>query len=145
MITEELLGKVNLFASCSKGDLRRIAKLATERRVPAGTVLMREGEPADGFFVIAEGLASVTCHDRELGSAGPGTTVGETALLDGGERTATVTAVLPTRLLAFEGAVLEQLVDGFPAVAKRLLTQTSKRLRSADALATIVAEPVTSP
>jgi CRP/FNR family cyclic AMP-dependent transcriptional regulator len=137
MITEELLGKVNLFASCSKGELHRIAKLGTERRVAAGTVLMREGDPADAFFVIAEGLASVTSNGRELGSAGPGTTIGETALLDGGERTATVTAVLPTRLLAFEGNVLDQLVDGFPVVAKRLLMQTSKRLRSADALAAI--------
>jgi CRP-like cAMP-binding protein len=143
MVNEELLGNVNLFAACSKGDLRRIAKLATERRVAAGTVLMREGEAADGFFVIAEGLASVTANGHELASAGPGTTVGEMALLDGGPRAATVTTVLPTRLVVFEGRVLDALVDAVPVVAKRLLMQTSRRLRSADALASI--EPASTP
>jgi CRP/FNR family transcriptional regulator, cyclic AMP receptor protein len=101
--------------------------------------LMREGEPADGFFVIAEGLASVTSNGHELASAGPGTTVGEMALLDGGPRAATVTTVLPTRLVVFEGHVLDALVDAVPVVAKRLLMQTSKRLRSADALASLEA------
>jgi CRP-like cAMP-binding protein len=144
MVNEELLGNVNLFAACSKSDLRRIAKLATERRVPAGTVLMREGEAADGFFVIAEGLASVTANGHELASAGPGTTVGEMALLDGGPRAATVTAVLPTRLVVFEGHALDALVDAVPVVAKRLLMQTSKRLRSADTLASIEA-PASAP
>lgn len=143
MVNEELLGNVSLFAACSKSDLRRIAKLGAERHVAAGTVLIREGEPAAGFYVVAEGLASVTANGHELASAGPGSTVGEMALLDGGPRTATVTAMLPTRLLAFEGAVLDQLVDAFPAVAKRLLAQTSKRLRSADALAAV--ETATAP
>jgi CRP-like cAMP-binding protein len=137
MITEELLSNVNLFAGCSRRELHRIAALGEERKVPTGTVLVEEGEPADGFFVIAEGLASVTAEGMELASAGPGTSIGETALLDGGPRTATVTTVLPTRLLVFEGPVLEQLIDGFPCVAKRLLVQTSRRLRSADTLATL--------
>ena len=142
MIAEQLLGNVNLFASCSKGELRRIAALGSERKVPAGTVLMEEGAPADGFVVVAEGLVSITAHGKELGSVGPGTSVGETALLDGGPRTATATAVLPTRLIAFEGRVLDELVDTVPSVAKRLLRQTSRRLRAADALATV--EPVTA-
>ena len=137
VINQELLSNVNLFSGCSRRELHRIATLCDERRVPSGTVLVREGEAADGFFVIAEGLASVTCDGRELASAGPGTSIGETALLDGGVRTATVTTVLPTRLLVFEGPVLEQLIDTFPCVAKRLLVQTSRRLRSADALATL--------
>lgn len=137
MITEELLGNVNLFAGCSRRELQRIAALGDERRVASGTVLVREGEAADSFFVIAEGLASVTADGKELASVGPGTSIGETALLDGGPRTATVTTVLPTRLLTFEGRVLERLIDDFPCVAKRLLVQTSRRLRSADALAAL--------
>ena len=63
----ELLRGLPLFELCSKRDLRRIAALAVEREVEAGTELIREGEPAGEFYVVVEGEVDV----RRRGAASP--------------------------------------------------------------------------
>jgi len=146
---EDDLAKVPLFADLGKRELQRIGAVCREQSYAPGEPLVWQGAPGTGFFVITAGKVRIMQQradgdTRQLNVLGPGDTFGEMALLDGGARAATVTTVLPTRLVVFEGHVLDALVDAVPVVAKRLLMQTSKRLRSADALASIEA-PASAP
>ena len=68
------------------------------REVREGTPIIRQGDEARELFVLLDGLASVQVDGRDLGDLGPGAIVGERGLLEGGSRTATVTAVTPARV-----------------------------------------------
>ena len=89
----DLLRGLPLFELCSKRDLRRIAAIAVEREVEAGTELIREGEPGTEFYVVVEGEVDVRRRGRRVARLGNGSFVGEIALLSRSPRTATVIAV----------------------------------------------------
>ena len=59
----ELIRGLPLFELCSKRDLRRIAALADERELDAGTELIREGEPGSEFYVVVEGEIEVRARE----------------------------------------------------------------------------------
>jgi MFS family permease len=95
--------------------------------VGAGTTIVREGEPADRFYLIERGafavdqLDAATGAERRLRVMGPDDVFGEIGLLAKGPRTATVTATTDGRLLALEGADFLELVSAGPGLASRLL------------------------
>ena len=90
--TVSQLAKVPLFSDCSQRDLQTVARVVREIPHGAGTVIAREGEPGVGLFIIVDGTADVSIGGRKKATLGPGDFFGEIALLDGGPRTATVTA-----------------------------------------------------
>ncbi|HEX5504277.1 MAG TPA: cyclic nucleotide-binding domain-containing protein [Thermomicrobiales bacterium] len=89
------------------------ARLGTLRAAP-GEVLVRQGAPADKFFIIVEGEVAVEREDggerRVVATLGPGQFFGEVAILRDTPRTATVRAVAPTTLLALERDAFRALV-----------------------------------
>jgi len=94
----EDLERVPLFSGLSPRQLRLLAKNFTDRRVPAGSVLVRQDEMSGvAFFVIAEGEAAVIVNGTRVGTLGPGDHFGELAMISESERTATVEAVTPMR------------------------------------------------
>ena len=125
----ELLSNVALFSECSKKELNDIAGAMEERRVQTGDVLAREGEPGDEFFAVAEGLARASVDGTDVGSIRAGSFFGEMALLDGGPRSATVTAELPTRLLVLDSKSFGKLVKQSPSVALKIMKGLASRLR----------------
>ena len=130
----ELLGKVSLFARCTKKELDRIAGITTPVSVGEGRVLAREGDTGQEFFVIVNGHASATVSGAEVGVLGPGSFFGEMALLDGGPRVATVTATSAMDLLVLTQSEFDSLLETtIPSVARRMLTELGGRLRMADA------------
>ena len=98
----ELLRGVPLFAAMSLVGLERLAQAAATEEVPPGGVVVRQGEPADSFYVVAAGAATVSRDGAEVRRLGPGDAFGEIALLEPGPRTATVTATATTRLLVLD-------------------------------------------
>jgi CRP-like cAMP-binding protein len=96
-IVEEI-AKVPLFFGCSSRELQAIARAVKEIDHKAGTVIAREGDPGIGLFIIASGKAEVSIGGKKKSALGKGEFFGEIALLDGGPRTATVTATTPVRL-----------------------------------------------
>lgn len=76
-------------------------------RLPAGTVVVREGEPGGAAYIIEAGTAEVRCHGELIRHLGPGDLFGETAVLTGGTRTATVTALTDLDVLVISRAALE--------------------------------------
>jgi CRP-like cAMP-binding protein len=128
------LAKVQLFSACTKSDLARIAKLADELEVPAGRVLMRQGELGHECFVVLSGKARVSFRGNAKDLVlGPGSCIGELALLQrNGRRSATVTAESDMDLLVLGSREFAGLVDQVPAVGKRMLAAVAERLRSAE-------------
>jgi CRP/FNR family cyclic AMP-dependent transcriptional regulator len=131
------LGAVPLFSGCSKRELQTIARAVKDIDHPAGTVIAREGEPGIGLFVIEEGDADVTIGGRKKASLGPGDFFGEIALLDGGPRTATVTATSDVKLLGLTEWVFRGLMQEHPAIAIKTLEAMAGRLRSVTKSATV--------
>jgi CRP/FNR family transcriptional regulator, cyclic AMP receptor protein len=128
----ELLRGVQLFSGCSTTELRRIASLTTEIAVEAGKVLTKRGEPGLEFFIIIEGEANATRKGVDLATLGPGSFFGELALLDGGQRTATVVAETDMRLLVLSRSEFNELHRTAPSVSKKMILELGVRLRATD-------------
>jgi MFS family permease len=95
--------------------------------VTAGTVVIREGDPADRFYIIESGRFTVDQIDpgtevsRRLRVMGPDEVFGELGLMHGAPRSATVTAETDGRLLALEGPDFLELLNAGPEVSGRML------------------------
>ena len=130
----DLIRGLPLFELCSKRDLRRIAALADERDVAAGTELIREGEPGNEFFVVVEGEVEVRRRGRRVAQLGPGSFVGEIALLSRSPRTATVVATTPLRVLAITGRDFVALLDSLPELWLKVARTLADRVDADEAL-----------
>jgi CRP-like cAMP-binding protein len=105
------LARVGLFADLSGQTLATLAERMQREDVPAGTVLVREGEPGDRFFVLLSGVAGVS--QSALGQRGilkAGEFFGEVALTMDVPRTATVTAMTPCVVASCDEATFDELV-----------------------------------
>ena len=120
-----------LFSMCSNDELGQVAAAATTISFPAGTVLAREGEVGREFMVIVEGTADVVVNGASVDQLGPNDFFGEVALLDGGLRTATVTATTDVVAHVIEQREFSVLLFDSPSLARKLLVGVAKRLRSA--------------
>jgi CRP-like cAMP-binding protein len=127
----EALRSVGLFADCSTKELRAVARLCTKFEIEDGFVLTTQGAAGFECFVVGAGDAEVTIDGRVVGRAGPGDCVGEMSLLDGGLRTATVTAVTPMTVYNLSAAEFRSLLDS-NAVARKIMTTLARRLRDAE-------------
>jgi len=125
------LGQVPIFTGCSKRELQTIARAVRRLEHEAGSVVAREGEPGAGLFVIDSGEAEVTIGGRKVNHLVPGDFFGEMALLDGGPRTATVTAKTDVVLFALTEWVFRGLLAEHPSIALRTLESVAARLRKA--------------
>lgn len=104
------LGRVPLFRALAPDDLDRLAAALTEVAAPRGTVLFRQGEPADRFYVIVDGAVGVVRDGRPIARLIAGEFFGETALLFTEERTATIAATEDTVLWALDRSAFTALV-----------------------------------
>jgi hypothetical protein len=114
----ELLRRIPIFAPLPAPAIERIAAHLLAISADAGGVIIRQGDPGDRFYVIAEGSADVSVGGRVVASLGRGESFGEIALLKDVPRTATVTARTRTKLLALERAPFIDAVTGHPHSAR---------------------------
>lgn len=127
------LAQVPMFAGLSKKDRIEIARDTVEVRRPAGTVLTEEGADGNEAFLIISGNVAVTRKGRRLAVLGPGEVVGEMALLDQKERTASCKVVEDAVLLRLSSEDFNRLIERVPAMMRKLLVTLSLRLRDVDA------------
>lgn len=120
---------IPLFAGCSRLELSEIGRLGDVVARRSGTVLIQQGARGGEMFVITAGTVTVSRDGRRLATLGPGDVVGEIAVLDGGGRTATVTADTDVEILAFDPRAFKSLLWAVPSVTRRMLGETSRRLR----------------
>jgi MFS family permease len=110
----ELLRDTPIFEPLGAMILERAGRKLIRVDVPAGTVLMREGDPGDRFYVIAEGNVEVTASGSTLRHLGRGEYLGEIALLRNIPRTATAISTTPCSLRALERNAFLAIMTGSP-------------------------------
>jgi CRP/FNR family cyclic AMP-dependent transcriptional regulator len=125
----QALRSVSLFSNLRDRELEELAQLADEVDLPAGHVLMREGETASQMFVIGSGAARVDRGGREIAQVGPGAVLGEMAIIAEGPRTATATLTEPGHLFVVGHREFHALMDDMPSVRECVLTEVARRLR----------------
>ena len=86
----EHLRNVPLFSSCSTKELEKISRAGDIITLPAGSVIIDQGQTGREAFVIIEGEATVRRNGKKITTVGSGAVLGELSLLDHGPRTATV-------------------------------------------------------
>jgi len=110
-----LLRTLPIFAPLPAPALEGLARSVEHVRVAAGEAVIREGEPGDRFYAIADGEVEVRKGGELLGTRGRGEGVGEIALLRDVPRTATVTARTDVLLFALEREPFVLSVTGHAA------------------------------
>lgn len=128
----DLLRSVPLFASCSKRELSLLAGIADQLEFAAGEVIFLEGDSDVGLQVILEGETQVSLAGRPRRKLGPGAFLGEIALLDGGARSATVTAATQVRTLSIPAWTFNATLKSEPALALKMLKELARRIRESD-------------
>jgi MFS family permease len=132
-----LLQGLPLFAPLPVQTLERLAADLREVTAHAGETIVREGEPGDDFYVVADGRVRVSLDGSPLGALEPGECFGEIALLRDVPRTATVTAEAETRLYALDQGRFVAAVSGHPESASAAEALVSERLAGAPRLGTV--------
>jgi CRP/FNR family transcriptional regulator len=127
------LARVPLFQGIEAKHLERLARQFRDRTFSAGTEVTREGEPGVGFFVVADGTASVNVGGEEKATLGPGSAFGEMALIDEGPRSATVVATSTLDCLVLTPWDFKSFVEETPTVAWAMLRTLAGRLRAVEA------------
>ena len=128
----DALGHLEPFRNCTRAELSEIARNSCEIEIEEGRNLCEEGEPGREAFVIVDGVVHVTIGGEHVAILGPGSLVGEMALLEGRPRVATVTAITPARVLAFSAKEFNQVMGDVPTTARHVATTLSHRLREAE-------------
>jgi CRP/FNR family transcriptional regulator, cyclic AMP receptor protein len=128
----EHLSRVPLFSALSNKDLAKVAKASDEVSIPAGKVLMEQGQTGREAFVILEGEATVKRNNRKVATLGPGACFGELALLDRGPRTATVEAATDLKVLVLGQREFSGVIDEVPGIAHKMLASLAGMVRELD-------------
>ncbi len=135
--TADFLGTVQLFSGLDQEELQHFAELTREKFYPKGSVILFEDDPGDSLFVVRQGRVKVVLIGEDgreviLGVLGVGEHFGELSLIDDRPRSAHVIAMDDAHLLVLRREDFRRRVESSPAVAWSLLTELSRRLRSAD-------------
>ena len=129
----ETLRNVPLFAELGERERERLSRQLRERTFTAGSTVTSEGSTGAGFFVIAEGNATVSVGGETRAKLGPGDYFGEIALIDEGVRSATIIAETDLRCYGLTPWEFRPLVEEHPELAWSLLQTLARRLRAAQA------------
>jgi CRP-like cAMP-binding protein len=125
------LQRVQFFADMDRRQAEQIARLLKERPFKKGETVIMEGSGGAAFFLIDTGEATVTCKGVHLATLGPGDYFGELALIDGGVRSATVTAATDLVCYGLTFWEFRPLVERNGTIGWKLLQALAKRLRAA--------------
>ena len=125
-----IVAGIPMFAKLEPRSLEAVATLAKRIEVPADTLLLREGEPAESFYVIVHGTVQIERSGTFVRSIMDGGFVGEVALIEGSGRTATATCATACELLEFGGFEFGRVMATFPDVRARVEAAAARRPHS---------------
>jgi thioredoxin reductase (NADPH) len=132
---EELKHLRRSFPEVPSETLEREVERMKLRRFLAGQTIIREGDPAESFFILTRGAASVRQNgpdgEREISTLKAGDFFGEIGLLSGTARNATVRATAPTEVLELDAAGFRELVESSQATKELMQSSMEQRLAKA--------------
>jgi sigma-B regulation protein RsbU (phosphoserine phosphatase) len=137
----ELLRQAPLFRDLPRGELKYLAYTLTRLSLEPGTVIVRENEPGDSFYIVISGSVDVimamdTPDEKLLATHGPGVSVGEMSLvMPGGKRSASLRTREKAQLWVMNREDFDELLHRQPHVAYAMARAISDRLRHSDSSA----------
>lgn len=124
----DLLRKVSYFQNCSEIELKKLIEIGYRKRIKAGDILYREGDPGDTFYIVLSG--SVEYYVEKLNQAPtvltPGEFIGELSLMLGLRRTVTVRARAETTLFAINKEGFATLLKEQPHLYELIVVELGK-------------------
>jgi CRP-like cAMP-binding protein len=133
------LSDLELFADCTRSELRQIESLTTYLQVERDRVLIREGNPATEFIIIGSGSARISRETgggtTTLAEVGSGEFIGEMELLSKTRRAATATATSDLAVLVSSAAEFKSILHVAPSVAEKVHRASVVRAASLDTAA----------
>jgi CRP/FNR family cyclic AMP-dependent transcriptional regulator len=126
---KELLKRVPLFKGLDDKHIDTLARTFTDRTFSAGQEITSEGGGGVGFFIIEDGEAVVSVGGEERRTLGSGDYFGEIALIDGGARTATITAESAGKCYGLTSWQFRPLVEEHGSIGWTLLEALAARIR----------------
>jgi CRP/FNR family cyclic AMP-dependent transcriptional regulator len=121
------LKRVPLFEEVPDDKLRQVATFAVSEEHPEGAVIVKEGGYSNHFYAIEDGTAKVERDGEKLADLGPGDVFGEQGLLEKSERSATVSATSPLKVIKIEHWELDKMKKSMPEVVDELRTRVEER------------------
>jgi CRP-like cAMP-binding protein len=128
MDIEQVLKGTPLFSQLQKKDIKRLAASLTERSYSAGEVIIEEGKPGVGLFVLAGGSVTASVKGKVIRTMGAGDHFGEVALIDDGPRTAQISADTNVDCFVLPAWEFRAMVHDHPDVAWALLRSLVSRI-----------------
>ncbi|MGM0452405.1 MAG: Crp/Fnr family transcriptional regulator [Thermodesulfobacteriota bacterium] len=130
----ELLADTILFKGLPDAHLDAIIAISVEKQASTGKLIFSEGEPANGFYIAADGLIKIYKLSSEgkeqiLHMFGPGEPFGEVPVFSGQAFPANAEAVQKSKLLFFPRKAFVRLITDNPSLALNMLAVLSGRLR----------------
>lgn len=129
-----VLGKTPLLANLSQPELQNLAARAVRKLFSSGELIFSEGEPCNGLHIIARGKVrifktSVSGREQVLALNGPGESVAELPVFDGGPFPASASAVDDTEMAFISRRDFQAYCMEHPEVALKVLSVVGQRLR----------------
>lgn len=134
-----MLRAVPLFRGLSKREVSKILQAGREMEFAEGASIVEEGLEAIDFYLILSGRARVTVRGRKRRLLEAGDYFGEISVLDGGPRSASVTAESRVWTLRLERKRFLEILDRNGSIGRKILVEMCRRLREAEG------SPVRSP
>src|SRR5579864_3582595 len=131
---KQVLSKVAIFSDLNEGEIEFIAGRIIPRKYSAGQIVFSEGDACSGLYVVASGhvriyKTSSSGREQVLSIDGPGSSVAELPVFDGGDYPASVSAVDEVTLLFVSKQDFQELCLTHPQVALKVLRVVGARLR----------------
>ena len=130
-----MLKNVPLFENLSENKIAELEALSVTRKYPKNAILFMEGDESSHLYIIKSGKVSVSVSDEEgkqviLNYMSEGEYFGELSLIDGKDRTATVTTVTPCEFVSISRSSFQQLLKENPEFLMSLTVEVVKRVRA---------------
>jgi predicted MFS family arabinose efflux permease len=124
----QLLRSLPIFAALSPPSLEGVARELEPVPVPAGTVVVAQGEPGNSYYAVADGQLTVTRDGQLVGTLGRGDGFGEIALVREVPRQATVTAIGECLLFSLDKDPFIQALSGHASAASAVSAVVARHL-----------------
>ena len=122
-----MLRQLSWLSTLEEKEFKRVAKRFRMKVFRQGSILLKEQDPDNGLFIIVDGQVKIEIREIMMGTAGPGSLLGEMAFLTGHPRTATVVAESSVKALWITRAALRSIMKRSPQLENGLWEFASMR------------------
>ena len=137
MVTPDFIRSISIFTELESQQLQILLEKLHRHRYQRNEVIFHQGDPADRMHIIVEGrikisIASEDGRETDIALFQQGDCFGEMALLDGSQRSATATAILPSETATLFREDFLTFLNDNPVVASEVNSMLVRRLRNSN-------------